>query len=61
MNLSHLMAKQNIALKYGSVTQWDKNKVYNYTIDVSLSDVKLSATVEGWDTSEENQKLNSNK
>ena len=58
MNLSHLMAKQkNIALKYGSVTQWDKNKVYNYTIDVSLSDVKLSATVEGWDTSEEKPEI----
>ena len=44
-------------LKYGSVTQWDKNKVYNYTIDVSLSDVKLSATVEGWDTSEEKPEI----
>ena len=48
---------KNIALKYGSVTQWDKNKVYNYTIDVSLSDVKLSATVEGWDTSEEKPEI----
>ena len=49
---------KDIALKYGSVTQWDKNKVYNYTIDVSLSDVQLSATVSPWDTTEEKPEIN---
>jgi hypothetical protein len=32
----------------GGLTGWERNKIYNYTISVTLNDISLSATVEDW-------------
>lgn len=36
------------SLASGGLTGWERNKIYNYTISVSLNDISLSAEVEDW-------------
>lgn len=36
------------SLASGGLTGWERNKIYNYTISVSLKDISVSAEVEAW-------------
>lgn len=36
------------SLGAGGLTGWERNKIYNYTISVSLNDIRLSANIEDW-------------
>lgn len=36
------------SLGAGGLEGWERNKIYNYTISVTLNDIRLSANVEDW-------------
>lgn len=40
--------KQTVSLGAGGLTGWERNKIYNYTIKVTLQAVEFSVEVENW-------------
>ena len=40
--------KQTVSLAAGGLTGWERNKIYNYTIKVTLDAVEFSVEVEDW-------------
>ena len=40
--------KQTVSLAAGGLTGWDPNKIYNYSITVTLNAVEFSVEVEDW-------------